>query len=127
MVVSTAILDSGSDSFGSNGKPVFPAFQRPTAYDLGVPRPRREPPRAFTESWPGEPCTDPVAEVARRFAVGLTEALGGRSLRSVRDVTGVEHTTLSGILSGQTWPDLATIARLERGLAADLWPGRIVD
>ena len=29
------------------------------------------------------------------------------------------------ILAGEAWPDLATIAKIERGLGEDLWPGRI--
>jgi hypothetical protein len=28
-------------------------------------------------------------------------------------LTGVEHSTISKVLNGQAWPDLATIARLE--------------
>jgi len=38
--------------------------------------------------------------------------------------TGVDHTTISKILNGQVWADIATLARLEAGLGADLWPGR---
>jgi hypothetical protein len=30
-----------------------------------------------------------------------------------------------GILDGQKWPDLETIAKIEEGTGADLWPGRV--
>jgi uncharacterized repeat protein (TIGR01451 family) len=38
--------------------------------------------------------------------------------------SNVDHATLLGLLRGRSWPDLVTIARLEQGLDADLWPGR---
>jgi hypothetical protein len=37
----------------------------------------------------------------------------------------VHHATLLGILEGQKWPDLETIAKIEEGTGADLWPGRV--
>lgn len=48
--------------------------------------------------------------------------MDGRSAREVARLTGVDYTTVSAILNGTTWPDLRTIARLEHGLQADLWP-----
>lgn len=36
----------------------------------------------------------------------------------------MDHSTILAILQGRTWPDLYTVARLEQGLEADLWPGR---
>ena len=44
------------------------------------------------------------------------------SLRAAKTATGVDHTTIAAILHGTVWPDLHTIARLEHGLATDLWP-----
>ncbi|MDQ2837065.1 MAG: hypothetical protein M3Y42_00630 [Actinomycetota bacterium] len=90
-----------------------------------MPRIARQSPREFSRSWPDEACEDTTAEVARRFAQRLRSALGGDSLRSAKARTGIDHTVLSDILNGLTWPELATIARLEHGLDADLWPGRI--
>jgi transcriptional regulator with XRE-family HTH domain len=90
-----------------------------------VPRPGRPAPNSFSADWPEAPCDDPTAEVARRLVVRLKAVLAGRSLRSLKDATGVDHTTVSVILSGQVWPDIATLARLEAGLDADLWPGRL--
>lgn len=60
--------------------------------------------------------------MARRFVVNLTEATAGLSQRAVTELTGVDHSTISRVLSGHAWPDLATIARLELGLKTSLWP-----
>jgi transcriptional regulator with XRE-family HTH domain len=70
---------------------------------------------------------DPIGEVARHFTLNLREAIGSKSVRGVADAAGINHATLLGILAGRTWPDLATIAKLERGLGVDLWPGRLPD
>jgi hypothetical protein len=95
------------------------------SYSCGVPRPARPAPKSFSADWPEVPCEDQTAEVARRLVLRLKDVLGGRSLRSLKGATGVDHTTVSVILSGQVWPDIATLARLEAGLDADLWPGRL--
>jgi transcriptional regulator with XRE-family HTH domain len=71
------------------------------------------------------PSVDPTAEVARQLAENLRLAIGERSVRSVARDADVDHATIAAILRGRTWPDLYTIAKLERGLGADLWPGRL--
>lgn len=87
-----------------------------------MPRPKRATPAELTPGWPTVESTDPIAEVARKFAVALMDAVGERSIRSVAKDTGLTHSTLVGILAGHTWPDLATIAKLERGVDVALWP-----
>ena len=123
MVVTTTIV-SAYDSFIV---PDTPPWLVERAYALYVPRPVRNPPRTFSPAWPDVPCADPIAEVARQLALRLVAALDGNSLRSLKITAGIEHSTVSAIVNGMTWPDLATIARLERGLHADLWPGRVDD
>ena len=86
-------------------------------------RPVRKKPADLTPAWPDEPIEDPIGEVARGFALRLREAVGGRSVRAAAAACQVSHATVLGILEGRVWPDLVTIARLERGLEADLWPG----
>lgn len=76
------------------------------------------------EPWPDVPATDPLAEVARQFVVNVRAAMHGRSVRSVAAEVGMGNVTLLTVLAGKAWPDLATIARLEAGLNAELWPGR---
>jgi transcriptional regulator with XRE-family HTH domain len=93
-----------------------------------VPRPaRRSPAELSPDPWPTRPSSDPVAEVARRLAVNVEREIGGRSIRSVAEAAQVDHATLLGLLRGRSWPDLVTIAKLERGLGADVWPGRPAD
>ena len=87
-----------------------------------VPRPRRALPAELATDWPTRPSADPTVETARQFALNLTASMGEMSLRAAKAATGVDHTTIAAILKGQVWPDLHTIARLEHGLATDLWP-----
>jgi len=92
-------------------------------------RPRRLPPRAHVTSgyWPlAQLDGDAAAEAAQEFVVRLAAATEELSLRGVERLTGVDHTTVSRVLSGDTWPDMATVAHLENGLGADLWPGRML-
>jgi hypothetical protein len=65
-----------------------------------------------------------MAEVARRLVNNVEREIGARSIRSVAEAAQLDHSTLLSLLRGRSWPDLVTIARLERGLDADLWPGR---
>jgi len=85
------------------------------------PRPERTAPAARCVNWPLVPSDDEIAEVARRLVLNLREAMADRSTREVAAVTGVDRVTLSTILNGQSWPDIATLAKLERGLGS-LWP-----
>lgn len=86
---------------------------------------RAKPVALAPSPWPEVPSDDPVGEVARRFAVNLRRAVGSRSVRSVAEASGITHTTLLSVLGGQVWPDLETIAKLERGLGTGLWPQRV--
>jgi lambda repressor-like predicted transcriptional regulator len=90
-----------------------------------MPRTARAKPRDLVADWPTAPADDEVGEVARRFAVNLREAIGEASIRSIAKAAGLNHATLIGILDGQKWPDLQTIAKIERGLDKDVWPGRV--
>lgn len=59
-----------------------------------------------------------AAEISRR----LSAALAGRSKKAVAESVGMARTTLYDVLSGETWPDLVTIAALEEELDVELWP-----
>lgn len=85
-------------------------------------RPARAKPRDLTDSWPDAPSPTPAGEVARQFALNLQTAIGSRSLRTAARECGLVHATLAAILEGRNWPDLETIAKLEGGLDARLWP-----
>jgi len=90
-------------------------------------RPARSSPRERSESWPDVKSEDPSGEIARQFSVNLRDAIGALSLRAASVRTGVDHSTILSILQGRVWPDLDTIAKLERGLGVNLWPGMIAD
>lgn len=85
-------------------------------------RPARAKPRELTDSWPDSPSSTAAGEVARHFALNLQAAIGTRSLRTAAKECGLVHATLTSILDGRNWPDLETIAKLEAGLGARLWP-----
>jgi transcriptional regulator with XRE-family HTH domain len=59
-----------------------------------------------------------AAEISRR----LSAALAGRSKSGVAEAAGVARSTLYDVLTGETWPDLVTIAALEEVLELELWP-----
>ncbi|WP_164088346.1 helix-turn-helix domain-containing protein [Frondihabitans sp. 762G35] len=82
---------------------------------------RQTPAELAPAPWPDVPSPDPFGEVARLFVVNLRVAMAGRSIRSVAEQTGLHNATLVRILHGESWPDLATISRLEIGLNADLY------
>ncbi|MBB5643055.1 helix-turn-helix domain-containing protein [Cryobacterium roopkundense] len=88
-------------------------------------RPTRLHPRELAAGWPDVVSVDPIGEVARQFALNVRAAIGDRSIRAAAQDVGVDHSTIVAVLQGRTWPDLATIARLELGFGVDLWPGRI--
>lgn len=94
-------------------------------YARPMTRPVRAAPSDLVPDWPDVASVDEFGEVARLFAVNLRSVIGGRSARAVAKETGVSHLTILDILAGRTWPDMLTIAKLEAGLKADLWPGRI--
>ncbi|PZF02805.1 hypothetical protein DEJ01_09770 [Curtobacterium sp. MCLR17_040] len=88
-------------------------------------RPMRALPVELADApWPSVRSRDPFGEVARQFVLNLRDAMAGRSLRAVAADAGIGHVTLQRVLAGQAWPDLQTIARLEAGLDAELWPRR---
>jgi len=91
-------------------------------YPYAMTRPPRATPAELApEPWPEAASDDPVAEAVRRFVIRLKAEIGDRSVRSVASIANVDHGALLRVLAGKTWPDLATLARLEIALHADLW------
>ncbi|MFJ8449487.1 helix-turn-helix domain-containing protein [[Kitasatospora] papulosa] len=68
------------------------------------------------------------AKVAQALALALASALEteGMSVAALSRLSGVSRLTISNVLEGRVWPDLLTVASLERALDRDLWPGRNV-
>ena len=65
------------------------------------------------------------ARVAQAMAVRLRAALDRRgwSVARLSRESGVARFTIAKALNGEAWPDLLTIANLEKALECDLWPG----
>ncbi|MFJ7910061.1 helix-turn-helix domain-containing protein [Kitasatospora sp. NPDC096204] len=87
------------------------------------------PPRELTEdpeAWPRLACGDVGAEVVREISRRLAEALAakGTSLRQAASGSGVNRQAIADLLAGRSWPDVATVARLENFLAVPLYPHR---
>ncbi|MDH6431538.1 MULTISPECIES: helix-turn-helix domain-containing protein [unclassified Streptomyces] len=92
---------------------------------------RRLPPRAYCASgaWPEAVMEEHHgARVAQAMAARLRAALDGRgwSVAQLSRESGVARFTIAKALAGEAWPDLLTIANLEKALDCDLWPGREV-
>jgi hypothetical protein len=76
-------------------------------------------------SWPDGPLTPdapPYAKVTAAIVYRYRRAAGSRSLRSVAAAAGIDPTSLSRTLSGETVPDVHTVAVLEEALGVPLWP-----
>jgi ribosome-binding protein aMBF1 (putative translation factor) len=87
---------------------------------------RARPPRDFVRvgEWPYAILTDHhAAAVAQLVAQRLAEAMAGRGMSANRlaRLSGVNRQTVANVLAGAVWPDLMTIANLERHLGC-LWP-----
>jgi len=91
----------------------------------------RSPPSSYLAEggrWPDGPFPD-ATPAPVLYAAGisrlLAEALRGRRIGEVAEDADVHRSTVSDILAGSTWPDLATVAKLEQALGARLWPDRL--
>jgi len=65
---------------------------------------------------------DSPVRYAQEITKRLEAAIGNRSLREVGRDAGLDHTTISALLSGDRWADFVTLAKLEAALDALLWP-----
>ena len=85
-------------------------------------RTARAAPRDTCKGWPNRVCKDPIVETARQLALRLSAITQELGTREVARRAGVDVSVVSRIISGHSWPDTVTLARLERGLQVDLWP-----
>ncbi|MEU0407932.1 helix-turn-helix transcriptional regulator [Streptomyces griseorubiginosus] len=92
---------------------------------------RRLPPRAYSAGgvWPEAVMEEHHgARVAQALAARLQAAIEKKdwSVAELSRRSGVARFTIAKALAGESWPDLLTIANLEKALEVDLWPGREV-
>ncbi|MFG1703773.1 hypothetical protein ACFLIM_11315 [Nonomuraea sp. M3C6] len=77
------------------------------------------------ENWPHADLSGHVAAaVVQAIAATLQGVMAERrlSFRRLAEVSGVNRQTINDLTTGRCWPDVATIAQLEAGLAIRLWP-----
>ena len=77
--------------------------------------------------WPdGTPRTDAPLAVAyaQEIATRLQEALEDRTISDVASQASLARSTIHDLLTGRTWPDIVTLAKLEYELGTRLWPDR---
>ena len=58
-----------------------------------------------------------VQELVKR----LRDAMGDRGLEEIEELSGVNKTSISRLLRGESWGTLPVIARLEQVLGENLW------
>ena len=86
------------------------------------------PPRTWVVEggeWPDGPLlaeAPPYAVVTAAVVRAYRDNVGARSLRSVAAQAGIDATSLGRTLSGETVPDVHTVAVLEDALGVPLWP-----
>ena len=87
---------------------------------------RRQPKDHLIEghAWPEGRLTDPEPKEAllvQELVKRLKAAMGDRGLEEIEELSGVNKTSISRLLRGESWGTLPVIARLEQVLGEDLW------
>ena len=75
-------------------------------------------------AWPQGRLTGAAPKEARlvqELVKRLKHAMGNRSLEEIEQLSGVNKTSISRLLRGESWGTLPVIARLEQALGQDLW------
>ncbi|MFI6994681.1 helix-turn-helix domain-containing protein [Nonomuraea wenchangensis] len=77
------------------------------------------------QAWPhadltGHRAAAHVQEIAGALAAVMAEQ--GLSRRGLAAFSGVNRQSIADLLTGRSWPDVATIACLEHALGRRLWP-----
>lgn len=75
-------------------------------------------------TWPDGPLKEPKPEVEflMEIARRLKEQVDVTSNRAVARAAGIDPQTVINIIKGDTWSEVPTIYRLEKGLQISLWP-----
>ena len=87
-------------------------------------RPPAPSPRRLYAEWPHVPVAESEDEKIR-VTVSAARSLINERYASVREAArelDMSHAVLNAALTGQSWPSAITVARMELGLGADLWP-----
>lgn len=91
------------------------------------PRNPRKPPREHVDGWPDEagvhPNAPPEVYLILDMAKRLRKALDDKdvSITALARSAGMTRQTIYHLLDGKVWPQLSTIASLERALRRKIW------
>ncbi|WP_405141995.1 helix-turn-helix domain-containing protein [Sphaerisporangium sp. NBC_01403] len=91
-------------------------------------RARAQAPRELAQDpdlWPEADLAAHVAAAAvQDIARNLASAMASRrlSLRQLAALSGVNRQAIADLLAGRSWPDVATVARLDHATGNRLWP-----
>lgn len=87
-------------------------------------RPQVPAPRQLYPDWPQVPVRDPKHEKVRVTVLAARKPIEERysSAREAARELEMNHAVLNAALIGSFWPSAITVARMELGLGADLWP-----
>ena len=88
-------------------------------------RPARKQPRELYPDWPDVSIQDdPVHEKLRQVALAVRQAAdeGGGSVRRLAERVGMTHSVLNSLVTGASWPNAESVAKLEVALNRRLWP-----
>ena len=80
-------------------------------------------------SWPNNPLTAPdlapgiagACEAAAKIASRLERAVRGHNISAVARDADVARSTIYDIISGESWPDLVSVYKLQTALGVRLW------
>ncbi len=75
-------------------------------------------------TWPEGRLTPKAPDEARlvqELVKRLKAAMDGKGLEKIEELSGVNKSSISRLLRGETWGTLPVIARLEKALDKDLW------
>ena len=78
----------------------------------------------YGHAWPEgrlTPAAPKEARLVQELVKRLRNAMTDRSLEEIEELSGVNRSSLSRLLRGESWGTLPVIARLEQALGEDLW------
>ena len=76
------------------------------------------------ETWPEGRLADEApgeARLVQELVKRLKAAMDGKGLKKIEKLSGVNKSSISRLLRGETWGTLPVIAGLEKALGEDLW------
>lgn len=91
------------------------------------PRHPTKPPCEYVDGWPDDDAVHPdappevylILDIVKRLTKARTEK--NMSISALAESAGMTRQTIYNLLDGKVWPELSTIAWLERALGRRIW------